>query len=120
MSLNGFLADYPSTNARLATSVCLDIAFVLTVLGGMILRIDMDSNVIWSLGTFLLVLSGLDATQFNIKRKTEIVTPPQTTAENATATTSVSTTAQAKIPEAAKAGLPVPPIAAAHSFDPGA
>ena len=119
MSLNSWLNDYPSTNARLATSVFLDIAFVLTVLGGMILRIQMDSNVIWSLGTFLLVLSGLDATQFNIKRKTEIVTPPQTTAENATATTTVATPAKAEVPESARP-LSVPPVVAAHSFDPGA
>lgn len=83
MSINGWLSQYPSTNARLATSVCLDIVYVLTVLGCMAFKIDVDSNIVWALGTFLLVLSGLDATQFSIKRKTEIVTPPQTTAENA-------------------------------------
>ena len=113
MSLNTFLADYPSTNGRLATSVILDTLFVVTCLACMALKITIDSNIVWALGTFLLVLSGLDATQFNTKRKTEIITPPQTTAENATATTTV-----AEIPETQR--IAVPPIAAAHSYDPGA
>lgn len=81
--INNWLLDYPSTNARLFVSVILDAIYVLTGLVCMVLKIAVDSNIIWSLGTFLLVLSGLDATQFNIKRKTELVTPPTTTAENA-------------------------------------
>lgn len=112
MSLNSFLTDYPSTNGRLATSVILDTLFVVTCLVCMVLKISIDSNIVWALGTFLLVLSGLDATQFNTKRKTEIVTPPQTTAENATVATG------AEIPETQR--IAVPPIAAAHAFDPGA
>lgn len=82
-----WLTTYPSTNARLFASVCLDVVYVLTALFCMVQRIDVDSNIIWALGTFLLVLSGLDATQFNIKRKTEIVTPPQAMAENTKTTT---------------------------------
>jgi len=81
---NKWLNDYPSTNARLFTSVCLDVAFVVTALYCMERQIAVDSNIIWSLGTFLLILSGLDAAQFTLKRKTELVTPPTTTAENAT------------------------------------
>lgn len=77
-SFNAFLTDYPSTNGRLFTSAVLCIIFVVTVLAGMILGRSIDSNVVWSIGTFLLVLSGLDATQFHIKRKTEMVTPPAT------------------------------------------
>lgn len=81
--INSFLTEYPSTNARLFTSVILDAMFVITTLCCMVLRIPVDSNILWSLGTFLLVLSGLDAAQFQIKRKTELVAPPLTTAENA-------------------------------------
>lgn len=80
---DSWLANYPSTNARLFASVCLDVVFVLTALFCMVRKVDVDTNIIWTIGTFLLVLSGLDATQFTVKRKTEIITPPQTTAENA-------------------------------------
>lgn len=80
---NKWLTDYPSTNARLFTSVVLDVVFVLSADFCMVRKIAIDSNVIWSIGAFLLVLSGLDATQFTLKRKTELVTPPTTTAENA-------------------------------------
>lgn len=86
-SPNKWLTDYPSTNGRLFTSVVLDVVFVLSCDFCMLWRIPVDSNIIWSVGTFLLILSGLDATQFTLKRKTELVNPPTTTAENATPTT---------------------------------
>lgn len=80
---NKWLLNYPSTNARLFASVCLDVLYTLVSLVCMVLRIPVDSNVLFGVGSFLLILSGLDATQFTIKRKTELVTPPTTTAENA-------------------------------------
>lgn len=82
MSVISFLQNYPSTNARLFVSACLSVIFVITVLAGMVLRRPVDVNVVWSVGAFLLTLSGIDAVQFGVKRKTEIVTPPDTTAEN--------------------------------------
>jgi hypothetical protein len=83
VSFNSFLQSYPSTNARLFVSAVLCVFYVVVVLVGMILGKSIDGNVIWSIGTFLLVLSGLDAAQFTVKRKTTLVTPPTTTAENA-------------------------------------
>lgn len=83
MSLNDFLAEYPSTNGRLLAGTLLAVLYVVVALGGMVLNRNVDINVLWAVGTFILLLSGIDATQFAIKRKTEIVTPPQTTAENA-------------------------------------
>lgn len=80
---NKWLLDYPSTNARLFASVCLDVLYTIISLVCMVLRIPVDSNILFGIGSFLLILSGLDATQFQIKRKTELVAPPVTTAENA-------------------------------------
>jgi len=71
-----FLANYPSTNARLFVSACLSVIFVITVLAGMVLRRPVDVDVVWSVGAFLLTLSGIDAVQFGVKRKTEMITPP--------------------------------------------
>lgn len=105
--INTWLNDYPSTNARLFTSVCLDVVFVATALFCMVRKIEVDSNIIWSLGTFLLVLSGLDATQYTMKRKTEIITPPQTTAEHAVATTVVTAPVAPSAPTTAAAAIDV-------------
>lgn len=83
MSLNDFLDRYPSTNGRLLAGTMLAILYVVVALGGMVLNRNVDVNVLWAVGTFILLLSGIDTAQFAVKRKTEIVTPPQTTAENA-------------------------------------
>lgn len=84
---NKWLLSYPSTNARLFASVCLDVLYVVVSLACMARQVAVDSNILFGVGSFLLILSGLDATQFTIKRKTELVTPPTTTAENAKPTT---------------------------------
>ena len=76
-----FLQTYPSTNARLFVSACLSVIFVITVLAGMVLRRPVDVDVVWSVGAFLLTLSGIDAVQFGVKRKTEILTPPDNSTE---------------------------------------
>jgi len=76
-----FLQNYPSTNARLFVSACLSVIFVITVLAGMVLRRPVDVDVVWSVGAFLLTLSGIDAVQFGVKRRTEKILPPDTPTE---------------------------------------
>ena len=79
--INAWLQNYPSTNARLFVSACLCVIFVITVLAGMVLSRPVSVDVVWSVGAFLLALSGIDAVQFGVKRKTEIPASPDVQAE---------------------------------------
>jgi hypothetical protein len=82
-----WIADLATTNFRIFVSLMLAVLLVVTLLVALVVKIELQSEIVWGLLTFVGAMLGIDVTQFSIKRKTEIVTPPQTTAENATATT---------------------------------
>jgi disulfide bond formation protein DsbB len=100
-----WISDLSTTNFRIVISLGLAVLLVVVVLGGVVLRIEMQSEIIWALFAFVAGMLGIDVTQFSIKRKTEIVTPPQVTAENAIAT--ITATAPPN-------PTPIPPIAPAN------
>jgi disulfide bond formation protein DsbB len=85
--VKNWIADLATTNFRIFLSMMLAVVLVLVLLIGVMLRIELQAEVVWALLAFVGAMLGIDVTQFSIKRKTEIVTPPQTTAENATVTT---------------------------------
>lgn len=105
-----WIADLATTNFRIVISLGLAVLVVIVVLGGVILRIEMQSEIIWALFAFVAGMLGIDVTQFSIKRKTEIVTPPQTTAENAAATTVVT--------QPGPRPIPIPSVDSKTSSDP--
>jgi disulfide bond formation protein DsbB len=82
-----WIADLATTNFRIVISLMLAVLLVIVLLAGVMLKIELQSEIVWGLFAFVGSMLGIDVAQFSIKRKTEIVTPPQTTAENATATT---------------------------------
>ena len=72
--LNEWLSKLPSTNARVAVSLC---CVVLTALAYCIAWEAPEGG--WEAWlTFLAALSGLDAVQFFAKRKTHSPEPPKT------------------------------------------
>lgn len=85
-----WIADLSTTNFRIVISLGLAVLLVVVLLVGVMLKIELQEGIVWALVAFVGGMLGIDVTQFSIKRKTEIVTPPQTTAEHATATTVVS------------------------------
>lgn len=117
-STKDWIRDLPSTNYRIFLGIWLSVFVVLAFTVCIAIQREIQVEAVYAVFAFLGVVLGLDVTQFNIKRKTEIVTPPQTTADNAVSqpVAPVITTSAAP----AVTGLPVPPIAAAHAFDPGA
>jgi disulfide bond formation protein DsbB len=86
-----WIADLATTNFRIVISLALAVLLVVVLLAGIMLKIELQSEIVWALLAFVGAMLGIDVTQFSIKRKTEIVTPPQTTAEHATVTTVAST-----------------------------
>jgi disulfide bond formation protein DsbB len=82
-----WIADLATTNFRIVISLGLAVLLVVVLLTGLMFKIELQSEIVWALLAFVGAMLGIDVTQFSIKRKTEIVTPPQTTAEHATATT---------------------------------
>jgi hypothetical protein len=118
VSFKAWVSDLASTPYKAFISVWL--AVFVTVVFTICIALKQELQVEAMYGVFIFVggMIGADVTQFSIKRKTEIVTPPQTTAENATATT-VATAPQPPV-KPASSGLSVPPIAASHSYDPDA
>jgi disulfide bond formation protein DsbB len=82
-----WIADLATTNFRIVVSIGLAVLIVIVLLIGLMFQIALQSEIVWALVAFVGGMLGIDVTQFSIKRKTEIVTPPQTTAEHATATT---------------------------------
>lgn len=81
-----WIADLATTNFRIVISICLAVLLVVVLLTALILKIELQSEIVWALVAFVGGMLGIDVTQFSIKRKTEIITPPQVTAEHATAT----------------------------------
>ena len=109
-----WIADLSTTNFRIVISLCLAVLLVVVLLAGLIFKIELQSEIVWALVAFVGAMLGIDVQQFSIKRKTELVTPPQVTAEHATSPTVIA------VQEPVRTGLVIPPIAAAHSYDPGA
>jgi hypothetical protein len=87
-----WIADLSTTNFRIVISLSLAVLLVVVLLTGIMFRIELQSEIVWALLAFVGGMLGIDVTQFSIKRKTEILTPPQVTAEHATSTTVVTTT----------------------------
>lgn len=81
-----WIADLATTNFRIVISLGLAVLLVVVILIGVVIRVEMQTEIVWALFAFVAGMLGIDVTQFSIKRKTEILTPPQVTAENATAT----------------------------------
>lgn len=81
-----WIADLATTNFRIVISLGLAVLLVLVLLTALMLKIELQSEIVWALVAFIAGMLGIDVTQFSIKRKTEIVTPPQVTAEHVTAT----------------------------------
>lgn len=96
-----WVADLSTTNFRIFVSIMLAAVLVLTLLVGLMLKIELQEGIVWALVAFVGAMLGIDVQQFSIKRKTEIVTPPQVTAEHAAAAVTVLTKADAD--KAAKA-----------------
>lgn len=82
-----WIADLSTTNFRIVISLGLAILLVLVLLASLVLKIELQSEIVWALVAFVAGMLGIDVTQFSIKRNTQLVTPPITTAEHATATT---------------------------------
>lgn len=87
MSFKTWVTDLATTpyKAVISTWLAVFVGVVFTIC--IALRIDLQVEAMYGVFIFVGGLYGADVTQFVYKRKTEIVTPPQTTAENATATT---------------------------------
>lgn len=84
--VNEFLAEFPSTNAKSAIGILMGVVAVLVLLGGVVFERAMNETIVGMVLGFIATWMGISYAQFSMKRKTEIVTPPQTTAENATTT----------------------------------
>ena len=81
--MKNFIDTLSTTNFRIFVSVMLSVILVLSILTAVLRGTQMQTEIVISLLTFVGGMLGIDVTQFVMKRKTEIVTPPQTTAENA-------------------------------------
>lgn len=81
-----WIADLATTNFRIFVSILLAAVLVLTLLTGLMLKIELQEGIVWALVAFVGAMLGIDVQQFSIKRKTEIITPPQVTAEHVSAT----------------------------------
>ena len=71
-----WLADYPSTNARIWASTVLASLYVLVVVGCLMAHRALDVDVMETVQWFLLVMMGLDVAQFVGKRATHKGTQP--------------------------------------------
>jgi uncharacterized membrane protein YjjP (DUF1212 family) len=85
-----WIADLATTNFRIVISLGLAVLLVVVLLTGLMFKIELQSEIVWALLAFVAGMLGIDVTQFSIKRKTEILTPPQVTAEHATTTTVIA------------------------------
>lgn len=81
--INQFLADFPSTNAKSAIGILIGALAVIVLLIGVVLERNMDATIIGLVLGFIATWMGMSVAQFSIKRNTELVTPPTTTAANA-------------------------------------
>ena len=65
-----WIAKLPTTNFRTLVGVCVSVLFVLAALISDALGRPLQSETLWTLGSFLLLQMGLDVTQFTMKRRT--------------------------------------------------
>ncbi len=108
-----WLSDFPTTNARILWSLTMaTVALMVLIVVGFALNRDVNEAVVYAVLGFLGVSLGLDVTQFNVKRKTTIVSPPEVMAENATsetvATVPVPARSKKKPASAADSRMPSP------------
>lgn len=95
--MKSWVSDLSSTNFRIFVSILLAVfvVVVLTVVG-LVFNRPVQEGVMWAVLGFIGLMLGLDVSQFVMKRKTEIVTPPETTADNARSVTVTGTAPAAK------------------------
>lgn len=122
-SMKAWIRDLPSTNYRIFLGIWLSVLVVLVFTLCVAIQREIQVEAVYAIFAFLGVVLGLDVTQFNIKRKTEIVTPPQVTAEHAVSPTVVAVPTK-DIPPAVQVMQRVmatlPTVAENHAHDPGA
>jgi uncharacterized membrane protein len=83
-----WVAAMPSTNFRIFVSVLLEVVYVLVVLGAMVLGRSLPVEIVYGIGSFILVCLGISAAQFKFKRETFSSPSPDSTPETpATPTT---------------------------------
>ena len=82
-----WLETFPSTNGRIAMTLVLAAFYVVWTMVSSSVGKAPPEPVLYIVGTFIAVLGGFDVTQFVAKRRTAIVTPPETMASNAEAVT---------------------------------
>lgn len=92
-----WVSDLSSTNFRIFVSILLAVfvVIVLTVVG-LVFNRPVQEGVMWAVLGFIGLMLGLDVSQFVFKRKTELVSPPTTTAENARSVIAAETPAPPK------------------------
>ena len=84
--IKDWIRNLPSTNYKAFLSIWLSVAVVLIFTVSIALQVEMQTEAVYAVFFFLSALMGIDTTQFIYKRKTEILTPPQSLAENTTTT----------------------------------
>lgn len=89
-STKDWIRTLPSTNYRIFVSLWLSVLVVLVFTIAVVQGREFSTEQMFTIFGFLGLLLGLDVTQFVMKRKTEIVTPPESLASNATTTTTVA------------------------------
>lgn len=86
--MKAWVSDLSSTNFRIFVSIVLAVfvVVVLTVVA-LVFNRPVQEGVMWAVLGFIGLMLGLDVSQFVMKRKTELVSPPTTTADNARSVT---------------------------------
>lgn len=88
--IKDWIRNLPSTNYKAFISIWLSVAVVMIFTTCIALEIQLQTEAVYAVFIFLGGLVGADVTQFVMKRKTEIVTPPAAMAENTKTTTVTS------------------------------
>lgn len=94
--IKDWIRNLPSTNYKAFISIWLSVAVVMIFTLSIALQVDLQTEAVYAVFIFLGGLVGADVTQFVMKRKTEIITPPAALAENTTTTTISTPTTPAK------------------------
>ncbi len=90
--IKDWIRNLPSTNYKAFISIWLSVAVVMIFTVSIALKVELQTEAVYAVFIFLGGLVGADVTQFVMKRKTEIITPPAAMAENTTTTTVTSPT----------------------------
>lgn len=62
------LADIPTTNLRIVTSLALAVVYVLALIVMLAFGVKLDADVVSGIGWIILGMLGIDAAQFAAKR----------------------------------------------------